>query len=145
MELGNFESLTRVLQLSISPVALISGVGLLILSETNRFSRVTDRLRELVRIRQEVPHNAEKLEMQIRIFHQRARILRISISSAVFCVFLASVLVLHIFAIAVLNLHSHMPIVWWFALSLLCLIFSLALFLWDMHLSLKAIQEEMKT
>lgn len=144
MELGTFESLTRVLQLSISPVALISGVGLLILSETNRFSRVTDRLRELVRIRQEVPHNTEKLEEQIRIFHQRARILRISISSAVFCVLLASVLVLHVFALAVLDLHFYLPVVLWFALSLLCLILSLLLFLWDMHLSLKAVQEEMK-
>jgi hypothetical protein len=144
MDLGTFESLTRVLQLSISPVALISGVGLLILSETNRFSRVTDRLRELSHIRQEVPHNAEKVQSQVRIFHQRARILRLAIGSGVFCMLLASVLVLHLFVIAVLNLHSTTPIIFWFALSLLCLIASLVLFLVDMHLSLKAIQEEMK-
>jgi len=43
----NLDDLTRVLQASISPVALVSGVGLLILSLTNRFGRVTDRLREL--------------------------------------------------------------------------------------------------
>jgi hypothetical protein len=144
MDLGTFESLTRVLQLSISPVALISGVGLLILSETNRFSRVTDRLRELSRIQREVPHNSEKVESQVHIFHQRARILRHAISAAVSSVLVASIMVLHVFAIAVLNLHSSTPIVFWFALSLACLITSLVLFLVDMHLSLKAIQEEMK-
>ncbi|MDB6034713.1 MAG: hypothetical protein JWM16_5051 [Verrucomicrobiales bacterium] len=144
MDLGTFESLTRVLQLSISPVALISGVGLLILSQTNRFGRVTDRLRELSHIRQEVPHNSEKVENQVRIFHLRARILRVAISSAVCCVLLASVLVLNLFVVAALNLQSSGPIVFWFALSLFCLICSLVLFLVDMHLSLKAIQEEMK-
>ena len=44
------ETLIRILHASISPVALISGVGLLILSMTNRFARVTDRLRELAAV-----------------------------------------------------------------------------------------------
>ena len=37
------------LQLSIGPVILISGIGLILLSMTNRFGRVIDRARHLTR------------------------------------------------------------------------------------------------
>jgi hypothetical protein len=41
--------LIQFLQLSLAPVTLISGVGLLLLSMTNRFARTTDRARGLVK------------------------------------------------------------------------------------------------
>ena len=39
--------LTPILQAAVGPVILISGVGLLLLSMTNRFGRVADRSRQL--------------------------------------------------------------------------------------------------
>ncbi len=144
MELGTLEGLTRVLQASISPVALISGVGLLILSETNRFSRVTERLRELARQREEAAAPAARVESQIHIFHRRARLLRQAIACAVASVLLASVVVLLVFAMAVLELPLHLLVLLLFALCLVALIVSLTLFLWDMRLSLKAVQEEIR-
>ena len=39
MDVANTESFSRLLQLSVSPVVLISGVGLLLLSVTNRLGR----------------------------------------------------------------------------------------------------------
>ena len=142
MENTNLETLIRVLQASISPVALISGVGLLILSLTNRFSRVTDRLRELISHRR-AGTPVPSVEKQISIFLRRARILRASISCAVFCVFLASLLVLVLFGVAVANLPLLGLVVLLFALSLIGLVVSVALFLRDMHLSLRAVQEEL--
>jgi hypothetical protein len=144
MHIENLESLARVLQASISPVALVSGVGLLILSQTNRFSRVTDRLRELVHERDSgAPANA-KTNRQIEIFLRRARILRLAIGAALVCVLLASVMVLVVFAMAVLDLAAQSLVVLLFALSLLSLILSIIAFLGDMHLSLKAVEESLK-
>ena len=144
MHIENLDNLARVLQASISPVALVSGVGLLILSQTNRFSRVTDRLRELVHERQANPPGPPNLTRQIEIFHQRARILRLAIGAALTCVLFASVMILLIFAIAVLGLYAEALVLLLFALSLLSLILSLVTFLWDMHLSLKAVEESLK-
>ena len=143
MDFDNLEGLTRLLQASISPVALISGVGLLLLSQTNRFSRITDRLRELARLRRELPARDEGLERQIAIFHLRARILRTAITGAIASLLLASVLVLTLFVSAVVQVVFHRLVLVLFALSLVCLVVSLVLFLEDMHLSLKAVEAEL--
>ena len=144
MHIENLEGLTRVLQASISPVALISGVGLLILSQTNRFSRVADRLRELAQERDANPAKQSAIYLQVQTFHKRARILRLSISAATLCVLLASMMVLLVFAIAVLDFQVYLLVLLLFAFSLLSLITSLILFLWDMHLSLEAMAEVLK-
>ena len=136
----DLESLTRILQASISPVALISGVGLLILSMTNRFSRVTDRLRELADSDPGARHRAE----QIRIFQERASLLRSSIACAIGSVLLTSVLVLLLFATAAFQINLVQIALALFCGSLLLLIVSLVLFLRDMQLSLRAVKEHLK-
>lgn len=144
MDIHTLEGLTRVLQASISPVALVSGVGLLILSQTNRFSRIADRLRDLAGQRGRLETVDPRLEVQIRIFHRRARILRLAIAAAVASVLLASVLVLFLFTMAVLDLHVAFVGLALFSVSLVSLIVSLALFLMDMSLSLEALEAELK-
>lgn len=144
VHIENLESLTRLLQASISPVALVSGVGLLILSQTNRFSRVTDRLRELAEQRRGKAKPHPSVSRQISIFRQRARILRLAVGASLLCVLLASVMVLSIFAIAVLDLGGQSSVLLLFALSLVSLIFSLLLFIWDIQLSLRAVEESLK-
>ncbi|MBI4657620.1 MAG: DUF2721 domain-containing protein [Verrucomicrobia bacterium] len=143
MDIHTLDGLTRVLQASISPVALISGVGLLILSLTNRFSRVADRLRELIRSRRNGAANS-RVAAEIGIFLLRARLLRLSIGAAVASVLLASVLVLFLFGMAVLGLQIAGLGLLLFGISLFSLIASLVLFLVDMRLSLKALEEELK-
>jgi hypothetical protein len=144
VQLESLQNLTRILQASISPVALISGVGLLLLSQTNRFSRITDRLRELMRERWAQNGSVDPVvSAQIRIFHRRARIMRYAISASVLSVLIATGMVLSLFVIAVLGLRFHWAVLTLFAGSLGCLILSLMLFLWDMHLSLSAVEEEL--
>jgi uncharacterized membrane protein len=144
VHIENLEALTRVLQASISPVALVSGVGLLILSQTNRFSRVTDRLRELAHDRATAVAKSPGLDRQIEIFLQRARLLRLAIGAALLCALFASVMVLAVFAIAVLDIAAQALVLLLFACSLVSLICSVLLFLWDMHLSLKAVEESLE-
>ena len=136
------DTLAKILQASISPMALISGVGLLILSLTNRFSRVADRLRELAQ--QDSEKTATRREEQIHIFEARAELLRQSISCAVGSVLITSILVLVLFAMAVLHLNAQLVVYALFACSLLFLIASLILFLRDMSSSLKALKERLR-
>ncbi len=124
-------------------MALISGVGLLILSLTNRFSRVADRLRELAAA-EPSDRTKKHRDEQIRIFSARAELLRSSIGCAVGSVLVTSVLVLVLFAIAVLRAPLQILVFALFALSLILLIIALVLFLRDMRLSLHALKEQLR-
>lgn len=138
------DNLAKILQASISPMALISGVGLLILSLTNRFSRVADRLRELAEMT--VTERATlNRDAQIRIFEMRAELLRNSITCAVGSVLVTSGLVLALFVIAVFHIEAQGVVFALFGCSLLLLIASLILFLRDMHWSLRALREQLKS
>lgn len=141
--MSELDSLIRILQASISPIAMVSGVGLLLLSLTNRFGRVTDRIRELRRHSDPEAQNA-RIMKQIDIFHQRARIIRSAVSAAVGCMLLASFMVLLLFSMAIWQLPAHMFVLLLFGGSIVCLIATLLLFLWDMRLSLRAVEEELR-
>jgi hypothetical protein len=136
------ENLTGVLQASISPVALISGVGLLILSVSNRLGRVMDRLRELLDRRQSGASDSH-IANQITVLHRRARLLRNSLTAAALCALLASALVLLLFTVAMFGARLELLVMAVFALSLLSLIASLVLFIFDINHSLRAVEEEL--
>lgn len=144
MDGHSLENLTRVLQASISPVALVSGIGLLILSQTNRLGRVMDRVRELASQRRKLNGAEAHLERQIAILHRRARVLKSTITAAVTSVLLASMLVLLVFTTAVLAVSMDRLIIALFAASIVSLIVSLLFFLYDIHLALRALDEELR-
>ena len=78
--------LIRILTASIAPVIMISGVGLLLLSMSNRYGRVIDRARELTKDLDATQMDATQedtrrqlLVEQVQIIYRRARILRLAI------------------------------------------------------------------
>jgi multidrug efflux pump subunit AcrB len=139
MNIHLLDNLTAVLQTSISPVALISGVGLLVLSLTNRLGRVMDRLRDLLDQRRE----ASTPDAQITVLHRRAALLRGSVTAAVTCILLASTLVLVLFSMAIFGGRLELLVIALFAFSILALIVSLVLFIFDLNQSLRAVEEEL--
>ena len=143
MDAKNLEDLTRVLQASIAPVALVSGVGLIILSQTNRLGRVMDRLREVLDQRRGAGAGEPHLDQQVEVLHRRARILRGAVGAGVLCVLLASLLVLLLFITAVFGIQLELLIIAMFATSIGALIASLVLFMLDMNLALRAVEEEL--
>ena len=142
MNVQGLDNLTGVLQASISPVALISGVGLLILAVSNRLGRVMDRLRELLDRRRSGASDSH-ISNQIAVLHRRAKILRNSLTAAAICVLLASALVLLLFTMAMFGARLELLVMGLFASSLLSLIISLVSFIFDMNLSLRAVEEEL--
>jgi len=72
---------SKFLQSCITPVALISGVGLLLLTITNRLGRVVDRIRYLVGELDTPNVKREKIKRnQVGILLKRARFLKNSIA-----------------------------------------------------------------
>src|ERR1035437_8148222 len=83
MPLTPLHELIPVLQVAIGPVILISGVGLLLLTLTNRYGRTIDRSRQLVREQRECTEaDRHRLEGQVEILYRRARLIRLSIPLA---------------------------------------------------------------
>lgn len=139
-----FEELTKILQSSISPVALISGIGLLLLAMTNRYARTTDGARALARqYKEALPEHRASLSVQIKILFERSKILRFSIIFAAISIFCASLLILLIFLSYFLGLDLHPIILAVFAISFIALIVSLGLFIKDLTVSLNALKQEL--
>ena len=131
--------LIPVLQIAIGPVVLISGIGLLILSMTNRLGRVIDRGRSLAREMPELPEQLHtRMKAQLRILTQRAALLRRAITLATVSVLLAATLVILLFVTAIFQLENAWPIAVTFVGCMLALIFSLVSFLQDLNQSLVA-------
>jgi hypothetical protein len=127
------------LQVAIGPVVLISGIGLLILSMTNRFGRVIDRGRILARELAMVPAQDQvHIEAQLQILTRRAEYLRRAITAASISVLLAAVLIIALFITAILKVEDAWLIGLLFTGSMGALIFSLVAFLQDLNESLLA-------
>lgn len=136
--------LVRILSASIAPVIVISGVGLLLLSMTNRYSRVIDRARELIKDFEETSAEARRASLleQVRITYRRGRILRTSIILSSVSILFVSVTVLALFAGQVAGVTVDYVSVPCFGLALLALVGSLYFFIQDVRISLQALELE---
>ena len=139
-----FNELMPILQAAVSPVILISGVGLLILSMTNRFGRLLDRSRQLSAALRNAPQLEQgRLASEIEILIRRAHLLRSAISFAILSVLLAATLVIALFLIAFLHVEGVLLSAILFIACLVSLFISLLAFLQDINLSLVALKMEL--
>ena len=134
-------SLVPVLQIAIGPVILISGVGLLLLSMTNRFGRIIDRSRILaVQLRSDDQAERERALAQVGIVWRRAVLVRRAIILASISVLLAAVLVMALFMAALRHADIGGLIVFLFGGCLAALIGSLVAFIAEINQSLLALR-----
>ena len=135
--------LIPVLQTAIGPVILISGVGLLLLTMTNRLGRAIDRSRLLVIEYAQASHLARPpIEAQLRILYQRARSIRLAIALSSISALTAAILIILLFVTALWGFEIGWLIVITFVLCLASLIISLILFIHDINRSLAALTLE---
>ena len=144
MEVPLVTQLVPVLQTAIGPVILISGIGLLLLTMTNRLGRAIDRARILVGT---LPDTTEtrrvKIAAQLQILWRRARLIRLAIALASVSALAAAILIIVLFLTALWQIESSWIIVILFIVCMLCLIGSLALFIHDINQSLAALKLEL--
>jgi Protein of unknown function (DUF2721) len=134
-----------VLQIAVGPVIVISGVGLLLLTMTNRLGRAIDRARLLCRdlSGKSVEKQAQDLT-QISIIYRRAQVLRVSIALSAFSVLLISALIIILFIGALMDWQAGVMVVLVFIASMASLFGSMVAFLYDINLSLHALRLELQ-
>ena len=130
----------QVIQLAITPVILLTGVGALMLTLTNRLGRVVDRTRALAgQMRLGQPEEWTHLESQLAILWRRAKLVRLAVTLAGLSMFFSCVLVLAIFVGALTNRGFALELVVIFVASVMSLILAITAFLRDIWLSLQAL------
>lgn len=139
-----FSEIVPVLQISVGPVILISGVGLLLLSLTNRYGRVIDRSRFLGDGLRKSSASDGHIWAQIEILRGRAKLLRTSITFGVLSVLCAAVLVIGIFVGSLIHFAPTAFVVIMFSACMASLIISLGFFLRDVNTSLNALDLDME-
>ena len=145
MDTSSIESFSKLMQISVSPVVLISAVALLMLSVTNRLGRAIDRARLVVReLELGVEESRGNDREQLRILVSRAGFLRFSVSLLVASIFLSCVMILFLFFRSFGGLRLEIAVIWTFFLNLLMLIGSMSFLLADVFLSLKALRIEVQ-
>ena len=142
MDTSQTPQLATVLPQAVGPVVVISGVGLLLLTMTNRLGRIVDRSRALAREARTATGEGETARAQLRILHQRAGFVRWAIALASFCVLFVALLVISLFITALLGVEERWLIAGFFIVSMGCLIASLVFFIRDVNKSLHAVALE---
>jgi hypothetical protein len=136
--------LIPVLQTAIGPTILISGVGLLLLTMTNRLARTIDRARATARELVDASEDRRgKGHEQIRVLWRRARLIRLSIALASMSALFAAILIIVLFLTALFQLESAWLICALFIVCLASLIGSLFVFIHDINLALAALKLEL--
>jgi len=144
MSIPSLNELIPVLQIAIGPVILISGVGLLLLSMTNRLGRVIDRARVLHREkRTERQEEHESIRRQLQILHGRTILIRRAIIFASMSALLAAFLIISLFLAALLKLDAGWLIMVLFIGCMIALIWSLIVYIQDVNQSLLAFKLEL--
>ena len=136
-------SFLPVIQTAVTPVILLSGVGALMITLTNRMGRVVDRTRALAgELRKAAVADRAHVESQLGILWRRAKLVRIAVTFAGVSMLLSCLLVMAIFVDVSVEKDFSLELVVVFVGSVICLIAALVAFLRDIWMSLWALKVE---
>ena len=126
-------------------MVLITGLGSLLLTMTNRMGRIVDRTRILAgQARAAVPTERGHIENQLRIMYERAKIVRSAVTLGVASMFCSGLLVVAIFGNAMFKANLAAFILGLFIMSIGLLLGALGAFLRDIFMSLNALGLEVE-
>jgi hypothetical protein len=132
------------LQSSIAPIALISGVGLILLSLTNRLGRTIDRSRQLItELRKADESRKRTIKAEVIVLYKRNKYLKTAMAGIAFSILTSSLmipvlLIMNVFPINLGYLSSFLLV-----LSIGGIILSAVFLFADVSLTLKALDYEM--
>lgn len=137
--------LMPIIQLAITPVILISGMGALMLTLTNRMGRIVDRTRILAgQVRAAAGDERAHLERQLDIMWRRTLLVRQAVTYNGLSMVMSCLLVVAIVLSAMGGWNLDFVMMGLFILSILLLFASLVTFLRDIFVSLHALRLEVE-
>jgi hypothetical protein len=140
--ISTLDKIIPVIQTSVAPMILISGVGLLLLSMTNRLGRIIDKARILAKEPVAIKEDQKIVDDELKVLWNRANHMRYAILLSCAACLNAAALITLMFMSAMLSLDIVVPIVTLFTLSLSCLMVSIIFFILDVNLNLTALKME---
>ena len=136
-------ALITILQASIAPFVLISGIGLLLLSLTNRIARPTDLIRRLLpEMERATGSDKSLLVNQVDLLRKRCGLLRTSIFLACMAITCVSLVTLFLYGSLLFNIRLYLLVESLFGGSLACLIGSLFYLALDVRITLHSLDLE---
>jgi len=144
MQFTSVSQLIPILQTAIGPAILISGIGLLLLTMTNRLGHVVDRARNLsTALLNTNDADRAKIVEQIQILWRRTHLIRLAIILASVSALLSSILIIVLFVSTLWKIEIAWLIALLFIISMGCLMGSIIVFIYDVNQSLMALRLEL--
>lgn len=113
----------HIIQLSVAPVFLLTGVGTNLMVLTNRLGRITDRSRVLEeKLRTVDPIHHPDLNAELVTLYPRAHLINRAITMSTACALLVSLVIISLFLGDALSIELSKFIATFFVLALLCLV-----------------------
>lgn len=135
----------EVLKSSISPIALISGVGLLLISLTNRLGRTIDAIRKISKEVADITGaEKQKKTLQLKIIYRRSKLLRNGISFMAFSILNSSLIILTILIMTITGYDFHSLAMILLFLSVTGIIGAALFLFFDVILTLNAVSYEVE-
>ncbi len=127
-------AVAHVIQLSVAPVFLLSGVGTMLVVLTNRLARIVDRTRTL---EQQIAEAAagQTVEAQLKRLHRRAHLINWALSLATVCMLLICGVIGVLFVGAFLRVNVARIVAVAFVIAMAALVGALLNFLREIFLA----------
>jgi len=136
--------LVKILQTAVGPAILISGIGLLLLTMTNRLVHVSDRARTLRADQNNAKgEHRDRVRQQISVLWRRAHYLRMAIILAAGSALFSSALIIVLFVGTIVMADVSRLIVGLFIISMGCFFSSIVMLIYDVNQALAALQLEL--
>lgn len=126
----------HIIQLSIAPVFLLSGVGTILIVLTNRLGRIIDRTRVL-EDRLDIGYNDFYMD-ELDTLYRRTHLINISISLSTLCAFLVCIMIAMLFVGDTLSVTLDKYIAGSFVVGVLALIGSFGFFLQEIFIAARS-------
>ena len=134
---SHIADISRVIQLAVAPVFLLTAIATLVTTLNNRLGRIVDRRRVILEhLAADVPNTeTAATDTELSTLSRRARLVYLSIFSAVLGALLICLVVASAFMAALLTYDLSRLVAGLFVLSMLSLVVSLGLFLREVFLA----------
>lgn len=129
---ASLSEVARLIQLSVAPVFLLSGVGVLLGVLTSRLARIIDRSRIV-----EAAEGPNRDEEELRVLRLRARLISRAISLSTYCALLVASVIAALFLGAFVGVDLTVAIAVAFVAAMLALIVALLFFLREVQLAIR--------
>ena len=127
--------ITRVIQLTLAPVFLLTAIGTLITALNTRLGRAVDRRRVIAQLLETASADGETLRAEVGQLERRTHIIYLAILAAVTAALLVCLVVASAFLGALFSIELSQYVAVLFILAMCALIVSLGLFLREIFLA----------